>query len=63
MATDPHNKWDVEDGHAEVVVCDGCGTTLEEFDVLECPECGEQFCSEACQDEHECLPQVGPPDE
>ena len=62
MATDP-NKWDVEDGHAEVVVCDECGTTIEEFDALECSECGEQFCSEACLEKHECLPQLGPADE
>ncbi len=59
MAIDP-DKWDVEDGHPEVEVCYGCGTAIEEFDALQCEECGELFCSDACRDKHQCLPQVGP---
>jgi hypothetical protein len=40
----------------EVVVCYGCSAAIEEFDALECPECGEFFCSETCQNTHECHP-------
>ena len=59
MAENP-DRWDVEDGVPEVVVCYSCGTAIEEFDALECEECGELFCSEKCQDAHECLPQDEP---
>lgn len=59
MAIDS-DKWDVEDGHPEVEMCYGCGTVIEEFDAIQCEACGELFCSEACRDKHECLPQVGP---